>query len=110
VTGSFTSFVTLERFLLGNTPEDIEKSLGLKLDSLRPGCVVFALQRQPGPSEVDHELTAAYPDGVAFTVLSHRDYPPGDEHIQQWRLKVTIPGVFLCRLTPGTPYKSRATP
>ena len=110
MTGSFTSFVTLERFLLGNTPEDIEKSLGLKLDSLRPGRVVFALQRQPGPSEVDYELTAAYPDGVAFPVLSHRDYPPGDEHIQQWRLKVTIPGVFLCVLTPGTPYQSRATP
>jgi hypothetical protein len=105
-----TKFVTLEKFLLGQTPEEIETSLGLKRDMLRSGCVVIGLQRQPGPSEVEYELTAEYPDGVAFTVLSHQDYLPGDKRIHQWRLRVTIPGVLLCVLSPGTRYGGRSVP
>jgi len=105
-----TGFVTLERFLLGDTPGQIEQKLGLRHNQLRAGCLVFGLQRQPGPSEIDYELTAEYPDGVAFTILSSEDYPPGDRRIHQWRLRVTIPGVLLCRLTPDMRYQSSSRP
>jgi len=105
-----TGFVTLERFLLGDTPEQIEQNLGVRHHQLHAGCLVFGLQRQPGPTEIDYELTAEYPDGVAFTVLSSQDYPPGDTRIHQWRLLVSIPGVLLCRLTPGMRYQSSARP
>jgi hypothetical protein len=106
-----SGYVTLERFLLGRTPSEIESALGLKLSSLRSGCRVFALHRQPGPSEIDYELTTEYPDGVAFTVLSNPDYPPGDKRfIHQWRLKVAIAATLLQILKPGARYAGSQTP
>src|SRR5262245_40642018 len=84
-----TGFVTQERFLLGKTPAQIEKALGVKVNSLVTGCVVLALQNVPGPSQIEYELTTNFPDGFAPSVLSDPDYPAfSKRYVHQWRLRV----------------------
>ena len=98
-------YVTQEKFLVGSTPSEIERKLGLPVGSLRPGCRILRLQRQPGPSEVVYELTTMYPDGLAFTILSDRRYPPADrKFVHQWRLTTRIPATLLCELKPSARY------
>lgn len=104
-----TGYVTQEKFLLGLTPIEIERALGLPLGSLRSGCRVLALQRQPGPSQVVYELTTKYPDGLAYSLLSDERYPPGSRaHIHQWRLTTKIRASLLCDLGPDTRYTAPA--
>jgi hypothetical protein len=100
-----SGYVTQERFLLGRTAADIERALGLPFGSLRSGCRVLRLQRQPGPSEVVYELTTKYPDGLAHTALSDRRYPSANKgFIHQWRLTKRFPATLLCQLSPDMRY------
>jgi hypothetical protein len=102
-----SGYVTQERFILGLKPKEMEQALGLPVESLVPGCRVFKLARQPGPSQVVYELTTKHPDGLAFTTMSNPKYPPSDKgYIHQWRLTMAIPAILLCRLAIDTPYVS----
>jgi hypothetical protein len=87
-------YITVGKFLLGKTPEQIERALGLPRDYLLAGARVYRFTRLPFVSEYEYELTAAYPDGLAFNPsFSHPAYPPGNPTIHQWRIKqgVQIP-------------------
>ena len=54
-----------EKVLLGKTPADIEKALGLPYGKLSRGCDIYRLTRLPMASEVAYELTTQFPDGPA---------------------------------------------
>ena len=98
-------YVCQEKVLLGRTPFEIERNLGLKLGYLQSGCGVYALQRLPLTCEYEYELTTAQPGGLAFdSVISNPDYAPGHPFIHQWRLLVDIPAFHLLDLLPGKRY------
>jgi hypothetical protein len=100
-----SGYVTQEKFLAGRTPSEIESMLGLPFGSLRDGCRVFRLHRQPGPSEVVYELTTKYPDGLAFTAMSDQRYPPSDKgFVHQWRLTRRMSAMPLRQLEPLARY------
>lgn len=101
ITMSVRGFVVQQKFLIGLSPNAIQTRLGLPPGSLQCGCRIGTLQRQPGPSEVRYELTTEFPDGIPFTMLSDRRYPPSDKRfVHQWRL--TSP-IFVRRWTPLQP-------
>jgi len=105
---SVGGYVVQEKFLVGCTPPEIEKRLGLPLNSLALGCRILGLRRQPGPSEVSYELTTKYPDGLAHTILSDQRYPPGNKaFVHQWRLTGRIAAMLLCQLSAADRYQSR---
>jgi hypothetical protein len=99
-----TGYVCQEIVLLGQRPEDIEGRLGLRVGSCAKGCRIFRFERLPNPSEVAYELTAEFPDGLAFGPLSNRLYPPGSRAVHQWRLLAEVPARPLLDLAPGTRY------
>jgi hypothetical protein len=81
-------YITVGRHLLGKTPQQIEKALGLSSGLLSIGAKIYRFTRLPMIGEYEYELTAHYPDGLAFVPgHSHPDYLPGDRTIHQWRIK-----------------------
>jgi|SRR5437660_10717074 len=84
-------YITLGRFLIGKTPEQIEKVLGLPLGYLKTGARVYSFKRLPMGYEYEYEMTAKFPDGLAFNP-AHSDprYQPGHPAVHQWRIK---PGI-----------------
>lgn len=81
-------YITLGKFLLGKTPQQIEQALGLKRDYLKNGARIYRFARLPLAQEYEYELTTLYPDGLAFNPAhSNPDYPPGSRVIHQWRIK-----------------------
>jgi len=99
-------YVTLERYIVGLRPNEIEGVLGMEGKSLSQGCRVFRLSRRPGPSQVAYELTTKYPDGLAYTTSSDPKYPASSVgYVHQWRLLTKIPVVFLTHLSPDEPYR-----
>lgn len=84
-------YITQGRFLVGKTPEQIEKALGLPHGFLKSGARIYSFKRLPMVSEYDYELTTQYPGGLAFNPV-HSDpmYLPGHHAIQQWQIK---PGI-----------------
>ena len=113
-------FVTLERSLLGRTPRQLEDDLGLPAGSFARGCRIYRLTRLPSSQEIEYELTAEHPDGLAFDewraldeVLrrrldpshTHRPiYGPGRKSIHQWRLTTELPVTIVTDLLPGMAY------
>ena len=113
-------FVCLEKVLLGKTPHQIERVLGLPSNILKTGCRVYRFERLPLAHEVDYELTAEFPDGLAFDSSTldearaqrHANpmqprmkvYPPGARYAHQWKLLVNIPVKPVLDLLPGKPY------
>jgi predicted methyltransferase len=84
-------YITLGKFLLNKTPAQIETALGLPAKYLASGARVYHFTRLPHVSEYEYELTAEFPDGLAFNPAhSNPAYPPGSRSIHQWRIK---PGV-----------------
>jgi hypothetical protein len=87
-------YITTGSSLLGKTPEQIQHALGLKARYLANGATIYRFTRLPLTHEYEYELTAYYPDGLAFNP-AHGDesYPPGSRKIHQWRIKdgVRIP-------------------
>ena len=82
------------RFLVGKTPARIAVVLGLPIYQLAAGAKIYKFKRLPMAHEVEYELTADYPDGLAYNPPhSSTDYPPGAPYVQQWRIvnKMGIP-------------------
>lgn len=113
-------FICLEKTLLRKTPHQIERVLGLPSGALRAGCRVYRFTRLPMSHEVEYELTALYPDGLAFNPATLEEeraqrranprrprvpiYPPGSSSAHQWKLTVNIPVEHLLDLAPGASY------
>jgi hypothetical protein len=94
-------FVCLERSLVGKTPVAIEAALGLPAGHLFGGCRVYRFRRLPMSFEVEYELTAEHPNGLAFNPAMHDSaYPRGDGAIHQWRLLADVPVELLIDLPP----------
>ena len=86
-------YITVGKFLLGKTPQQIENALGLPRGFLSAGARIYKFARLPQVSEYEYELTAQYPDGLAFNpAFSNPAYPPGSRTIHQWRIK---PGIHI---------------
>jgi hypothetical protein len=84
-------YVTLGKFLLNKTPVQIETALGLPPGYLAWGARIYHFTRLPQASEYEYDLTAEFPDGLAYNpAYSNPSYPPGSRTIHQWRIK---PGV-----------------
>ena len=81
-------YITTGNFLLGKTPSQIERALGLPLNYLCLGARIYRFLRLPRAHEYEYELTAKFPDGLNFDPV-HRDpsYLPGSDKIHQWRIK-----------------------
>lgn len=84
-------YITLGRFLLNKTPVQIGTALGLPPGYLAWGARIYRFTRLPQASEYEYELTAEFPDGLAYNpAYNNPSYPPGSRTIHQWRIK---PGV-----------------
>lgn len=84
-------YITLGKFLLNKTPAQIETALGLPPGYLAWGARIYHFARLPQASEYEYELTAEFPDGLAYNpAYSNPSYPPGSRTILQWKIK---PGV-----------------
>jgi len=87
-------YITVGTSLLGKTPQEIERALGLKDRYLVTGARIYRFVRLPQAFEYEYELTAKYPGGLAFNP-AHGDeaYRPGNPSLHQWRIKdgVRIP-------------------
>jgi len=81
-------YITTGNFLIGKIPSQIERALGLPLNYLCFGARIYRFLRLPMAHEYEYELTAKFPDGLAFnTAHSNPSYPPGSDKIHQWRIK-----------------------
>ena len=129
-----SGYVTLDRHLVGRTPYQMQRALGLQLGDLKGGCLIYRFTRLPRNGEYANELTTEFPDGLAFDENAFEEerlrrrmkpsdekkwgldpdrrksglYRIGDSSIPQWNLLVPLPvedPPF--RLLTGTPYPSR---
>ncbi len=77
--------------LLQKMPQEIERALGFPNGHLGSGAVIYDFMRLPMAHEYEYELTADFPDGLAFN-QSYGDpaYPLGSAKIHQWRLKAGV--------------------
>ncbi len=84
---SIDGYITVGKYLVGKTPLQIERVLGLKDKDLENGARIFRFTRLPMAHEYEYELTTLYPGGLAFNP-AHSDlrYPPGSAKIHQWRI------------------------
>ena len=99
---SLHGFITQEKFLVGKLPSEIEVLLGLPDKSLANGCRIFGFKRLPLAMEVDYELTAGFPNGLAFNPAMHDPrYPPGSHTVHQWRLLADLPTFHIASLNPA---------
>jgi hypothetical protein len=88
VASTLGGYITLGKFLLNKTPAQIETALGLTPLYLAAGARIYHFTRLPNVSEYEYELTANFPDGLAYNpAYSKPEYPPGDRKIHQWRIK-----------------------
>lgn len=102
---SLKGFVCLEKSLLGKTPRAIEALLGLPPGDLNAGCRVYRFLRLPMAPEIEYELTARHPDGLAFNPAMYDPaYGPGSDAVHQWRLLVDVPVQHLLDLAPNARY------
>lgn len=99
-------YITLGKFLLSKTPAQIETSLGLPAGYLANGARIYHFTRLPQVSEYDYELTAKFPDGLAYNpAYSNPSYPPGNQSIHQWKIKsgvqIPVDSSHFLELKPG---------
>jgi hypothetical protein len=103
--GALKGFVCLEKALLGKTPSAMEALLGLPMGFLHGGCRVYRFKRLPMTAEVEYELTARHPAGLAFNPAVHDPaYPAGSHAVHQWRLLVDVPVEHLLDIAPDSKY------
>ena len=82
-----TGYITMAKSLFRKTPQAIETDLGLEANSQEHGSRIYRLLRLPLAHEYEYELTAHYPDGLAFNpAMSDSRYPSGSKSVHQWRL------------------------
>jgi hypothetical protein len=92
--GTLGGYITVGKFLLNKTPARIESDLGLPKGYLADGARIFRFTRLPQVSEYDYELTANFPDGLAYhPAYSDPRFQPGSRVIPQWKIRqgVQIP-------------------
>jgi hypothetical protein len=103
-------YITLGRFLLNKTPRQIGTALGLPSGHLALGARIYRFTRLPQASEYEYELTAEFPDGLAYDPAhSNPSYLPGSRTIHQWRInpgfRVPVdPTHFLLKPGQAFPY------
>jgi hypothetical protein len=98
-------FISQEKYLVGKLPSQIERMLGLPINYLANGCRVFGFKRLPLANEVDYELTARFPNGLAFNPALHdKRYPPASNAVHQWRLLADLPTFHIASLSPSESY------
>jgi hypothetical protein len=113
-------YVTLQRFIFGLTPRQIETVLGLRPFWLFRGCKVYKLKLlpqghqivyrggadQPGGGKYDHE--AALQARHEFITDPNMEvvpyYPKGKAEIPQWEIMVKMPVELLTNLMPSFTY------
>jgi hypothetical protein len=99
-------YITLGKFLLNKTPMQIETALGLPPAYLAKGARIYHFSRLPQVSEYEYELTAEFPDGLAYNpAYSNPSFPPGSRTIHQWRIKtgveIPVDSINFLDLKPG---------
>lgn len=99
-------YITVGKFLLNKTPAQIEAALGLPRGYLANGARIYRFTRLPQVSEYDYELTAKFPDGLAYNpAYSDPSYPPGSHSIHQWKIKsgvqIPVDSARFLELKPG---------
>lgn len=101
-----TLYICLEKVLVGKTPPQIGELLGAKT-KFNAGVRVYRLLRLPLSHEVEYDLTAKYPAGLAYNPAMHdAEYPPGAEHVHQWVLLADLPAKMIVELQPTQTYPS----
>ncbi len=115
-------YVTLEEYIVGLTPYQIQRALGLQLGDLKGGCRVYRFKRPPQVGEYTGEGTADLPGGLAPIPGARENemwrrrngqnpapmYRPGDPLIPQWSLQVCLEvETPPYELASGTPYPVR---
>ena len=97
-------YITLGKFLLLKTPQEIENDLGLLPGTLKNGARIYRFARLPQVSEYEYDLTAAHPGGLAYNPAWSK-YPPGSAKILQWKLrdgvKIPVDSRNVLDLNPG---------
>jgi hypothetical protein len=74
--------------IVGLTPKEIAVAAGLPPADYVDGAWIYKLGRKPSESEVEYDLTAKYPAGLAYREgLDDPNYLPGDETNHQWRIR-----------------------
>ena len=88
VASQLGEYITLGKFLLGKTPQQIEKAPWTTAWFLLNGARIYRFSRLPLVEEYEYELTALHPGGLAYNP-AHSDpaYPPGHQAIHQWKIK-----------------------
>jgi len=99
-------YITLGKFLLNKTPAQIETALGLPKGYLADGARIYHFTRLPQVSEYEYELTAKFPDGLAYNpAYSNPSYPPGSQSIHQWKIRpgiqIPVDSSHFLELKPG---------
>lgn len=88
---ALTGYITVAKNIIGCTPREIELKLGLPKEYLVFGARIFRFARLPQPSEYAYELTAYYPDGLAYsTFMGDERYKPGSSTTHQWKIREHI--------------------
>jgi hypothetical protein len=81
-------YITVGKFLLGKTPQQMGQALGLPPSRLQNGARIYRFARLPQVSEYEYELTTYFPDGLAYNPGFYDPaYKPGSRAIHQWRIK-----------------------
>ncbi len=106
---SLGGYITIGFFLIGMTPLEIERALGLPPCYLANGARIYRFTRLPVLHEYEYELTTNYPGGLAYNpTYSNPAYPPGSRFIHQWRIKhnshIPVDSINFLDLHPGQPF------
>lgn len=84
-------YITLGKFLIGKTPEQIVTALGLNAREFTNGARIYKFTRLPQASEYEYDLTAEFPGGLAYVPgLSDPSYPPGSRKVPQWKIRKDV--------------------
>jgi hypothetical protein len=81
-------YIMLGISIVGSTPMEIANDAGLRKDDFVLGARVYKLARVPQISEIEYDLTAESPAGLAYVEgMSNPDFPPGAKWLQQWKIR-----------------------
>lgn len=81
-------YITLGKYLINKTPSQIVRDLGLDADKFIRGVRIYRFARLPQITEYDFELSAAFPDGLAYVPgLSNPRFPAGSGKVLQWKIR-----------------------
>ena len=87
-------YITVGSALVGKTPGQLERMLGLPSNYLAQGARIYRFSRLPRLAEYEYDLTTHFPGGLAYNP-AHSDprYLPGTPRAHQWKIRdgVQIP-------------------